>query len=148
VNKASKLWYNAGCALILALACTQSLANSSSVNLSLPSASSGYGTDSIKAGDLDCKNSIGGSTNFEVGFTGIINNAVAPIIGKKDELNPQTKDIGLYARIIIPLDGPKERINCNTLYQLELQRRRLEIEKLRAEINMLKSMQNNSEFDN
>jgi len=134
--------------LLLVLSCTQAIASSSSVNLSLPNASSGYGTDSIKAGDLDCKNSIGGSTNFEVGFTGIINNAVAPIIGKADELNPQTKDIGLYARIIIPLDGPKERINCNTLYQLELQRRRLEIEKLRAEINMLKSMQNNNEFDN
>ena len=58
--------------------------------------------------------------------------------------NPQTKDLGLYARIIIPLDAPKERINCNTLYQLELQRRRLEIEKLRAEIEMLKSLQ----FDN
>ena len=51
------------------------------------------------------------------------------------------KDIGVYARLVIPLDAPTERINCNTLYQLELQHRRLEIEKLRAEIEMLKSMQ-------
>ena len=70
------------------------------------------------------------------------------MIGKKDLDNPQTKDLGIYARIIIPLDGPEERINCNTLYQLELQRRRLEIEKLKAEINMLKAMQNNDGFDN
>tara|TARA_R110000851_G_scaffold209491_2_gene361907 strand:- start:138 stop:560 length:423 start_codon:yes stop_codon:yes gene_type:complete len=134
--------------LLLALSCTQVMANNNSVSLSLPSASSSYGTDSIKAGDLDCKNSIGGSTNFEIGFTGIINNAIAPLIGKKDLDNPQTKDLGIYARIIIPLDGPEERINCNTLYQLELQRRRLEIEKLKAEINMLKAMQNNDGFDN
>ena len=121
------------------------MADSSSLSLSLPGASTGMGSDSIKAGDLDCKNSIGGSTNFELGVIGTINNASAPFgFGKKDEFNPQTKDLGLYARIIIPLDAPKERINCNTLYQLELQRRRLEIEKLRAEIEMLKSLQ----FDN
>ena len=83
-----------------------------------------------------------------MGFTGVINNATVPIIGKPDEDNPQSKDIGIYARIIIPLDGPSERINCNTLYQLELQRRRLEVEKLRAEIEMLKSLQGNGEFDN
>jgi hypothetical protein len=119
------------------------MADSGSLNLSLPSAGFSYGTDSIKAGDLDCKNSIGGSTNFEFGFTGIINNAFT-IFGTEDLSNPQTKDLGIYARIIIPLDAPKERINCNTLYQLELQRRRLEVEKLRQEIEMLKSLQ----FDN
>ena len=134
--------------VVLLLLCTQAVADSSSMSFALPSPGTNSGTDSIRAGDLDCKNSIGGSTNFEVGFTGIINNAVAPIIGKKDELNPQTKDIGVYARIIIPLDGPKERINCNTLYQLELQRRRLEVQKLKQEIEYLKQMQNNNEFDN
>ena len=131
--------------LLTILSCTTVMANNSSMSLSLPNASSSFGTDSIKAGDLDCKNSIGGSTNFELGLTGVINNAIAPFgIGKKDADNPQTKDLGVYARIIIPLDGPRERINCNTLYQLELQRRRLEIEKLRQEIEMLKNLQ----FDN
>ena len=129
--------------LFLLLLSTQVIAGSSSINLALPNASGSYGTDRIKAGDLDCTNSIGGSTNFEFGFTGVINNAVT-IFGDVDLSNPQTKDVGIYARIIIPLDAPNERINCNTLYQLELQRRRLEVEKLRAEIEMLKSLQ----FDN
>jgi len=132
--------------LLLVLLCTQTLAESTSLNLALPSASAGYGTDSIKAGDLDCSNSIGGSTNFELGLTGIINNATS-FLSTEDKNNPQTKDLGIYARIIIPLDAPKERINCNTLYQLELQRRRLEVEKLRAEIELLKSMQIDG-FDN
>jgi len=132
--------------LILVLLCTQTLAESTSLNLALPSAGMGYGTDSIKAGDLDCSNSIGGSTNFELGLTGIINNATS-FLSTEDKNNPQTKDLGIYARIIIPLDAPKERINCNTLYQLELQRRRLEVEKLRAEIELLKSMQIDG-FDN
>lgn len=134
--------------LILLLLATQTVADSNSMSFSLPSISSVSGSDSIRAGDLDCKNAIGGSTNFEVGMTGVINNAVVPIIGKKDNLNPETKDIGLYARIIIPLDGPKERINCNTLYQLELQRRRLEVERLKQEIEYLKMIQNEGAFNN
>ena len=133
--------------ILLTISCTI-MADSSSMSFSLPSPSISSGTDKIRAGDLDCSNSIGGSTNFEMGFTGVINNAIAPIIGKPNIDNPQSKDIGIYARIIIPLDGPSERINCNTLYQLELQRRRLEVEKLRAEIEMLKSLQGNGEFDN
>jgi hypothetical protein len=118
------------------------------MSFSIPSISSVSGSDSIRAGDLDCKNAIGGSTNFEIGMTGVINNAVVPIIGKANESNPQTKDIGLYARLIIPLDGPSERINCNTLYQLELQRRRLEVERLKQEIEYLKQLQNDGAFNN
>ena len=131
--------------LFIALTCGV-MANTS-LNLALPSSGVGFGTDSIKAGDLNCSNSIGGSTNFELGLTGIISNAES-FFGTNDPLNPQTKDLGVYARIIIPLDAPSERINCNTLYQLELQRRRLEVEKLRQEIELLKSMQNGDGFDN
>lgn len=134
--------------LVLLLLSTQVIADSNSMSFSLPSISSVSGSDSIRAGDLDCKNSIGGSTNFEVGMTGVINNATVPIIGKEDPNNPQSKDIGLYARLVIPLDGPSERINCNTLYQLELQRRRLEVERLKQEIEYLKMIQNDGAFNN
>ena len=126
---------------------TQVIADSSSMSFSIPSISSVSGSDSIRAGDLDCKNAIGGSTNFEIGMTGVINNAVVPIIGKEGD-DPQTKDIGLYARLIIPLDAPNERINCNTLYQLELQRRRLEVERLKQEIEYLRQLQNDGAFNN
>jgi hypothetical protein len=121
-------------------------AESSSLNLALPNMGSTYGTDSIRAGDLDCKNSIGGATNFELGVTGIIDNAVSPFESEDPE-NPQTKDIGVYARIIIPLDAPKERINCNTLYQLELQRRRIEVQKLQQELENLRRLQKQA-FEN
>jgi hypothetical protein len=124
----------------LILFCGMAMADSSSLNLQLPNAGSSYGTDSFRAGDLDCKNAIGGASNFEIGATGIVNNAVTPF-GSEDPNNPQTKDIGLYARIVIPLDAPRERINCNTLYQLELQARRLEVMKLQQELENLKRLQ-------
>ena len=133
--------------LVLLLLSSQVIADSSSMSFSIPSMSSVSGSDSIRAGDLDCKNAIGGSTNFEIGMTGVINNAVVPIIGKEGN-DPQTKDIGLYARLIIPLDAPNERINCNTLYQLELQRRRLEVERLKQEIEYLRQLQNDGAFNN
>ena len=133
--------------LVLLLLSSQVIADSSSMSFSIPSISSVSGSDSIRAGDLDCKNAIGGSTNFEIGMTGVINNAVVPIIGKEGN-DPQTKDIGLYARLIIPLDAPNERINCNTLYQLELQRRRLEVERLKQEIEYLRQLQNDGAFNN
>ena len=47
--------------LILLLLATQTVADSNSMSFSLPSISSVSGSDSIRAGDLDCKNAIGGS---------------------------------------------------------------------------------------
>lgn len=132
----------------LLLLCTQSMADSTSMSLSLPGSSSSNGTDSVSMDQMKCANSISGGTLFEVGMTGVINNAIAPLIGKQDPNNPQSKDVGLYARIIIPLDGPAERINCNSLYQLMLQKQRLEMTKLRQEINLLKEMQTNTSFEN
>ena len=124
------------------------MAESTSMSLSLPGSSSSNGTDSVSMDQMKCANSISGGTLFEVGMTGVINNAIAPLVGKKDPNNPQSKDVGLYARIIIPLDGPAERINCNSLYQLMLQKQRLEMTKLRQEINLLKEMQTNTSFEN
>lgn len=133
--------------LLLVIGSAKAIADSSSLNLALPSMGATYGTDSIRAGDLDCKNSIGGATNFELGVTGIIDNAVSPF-SSDDPANPMTKDVGVYARITIPLDAPKERINCNTLYQLELQRRRVEVMKLQQELENLRNLQRQAGFEN
>jgi hypothetical protein len=126
---------------LVLFASTTVLAESSSLNLALPSMGATYGQDSIRSGDLDCKNSIGGATNFELGVTSIIDNATSPF-SSDDPANPMTKDIGLYARITIPLDAPKgDRINCNTLYQLELRKKRLELQKLQQELENLRRLQ-------
>ena len=122
-------------------------AENSGLNLSLPSTPGMYGQDSIRAGDLDCKNSIGGATSLEFGVTGIIDNADTPF---SNSYGNQSKDIGVYARIVIPLDGPKERINCNSLYELELRKKRLEVLRLQEELNALKRLnaQSGSQFEN
>ena len=122
-------------------------ADNSSLNLQLPTGPTSYQSDSFRAGNLDCKNAIGGGTNLEFGVTGVINNVGNPY----DDFNVSrnsSRDVGVYARIVIQLDKPKERINCNTLYQLELQQRRLEIMKLQKELEGLRALQEEANFEN
>jgi len=132
---------------VLFLFSSIAFAENSSLNLQLPNSGATYGQDSFRAGDLDCKNAIGGATNIEFGVTGIVDNATGPF-SSEDPLNPESKDIGVYARIIIPLDGPDERINCNTLYQLELRKKRIEILKLQEELEALKQLNQSGNFEN
>ena len=134
--------------LIAMLLPTHSLADNSAIGLSLPGASQSYGQDSIRAGDIDCKNSIGGATTFEFGVTGIVDNYSSPF--SDPDYGNSEKDIGIFARIVIPLDKPRERINCNSLYQLELRKKRLEVLKLQQELEALRRLNEagGTEFEN
>lgn len=129
---------------ILSLIPSIVFAESSSLNLQLPSSGNTYGQDSFSSDGMDCKNSIGGGTNLEFGVTGIIDDYQSPF---ENSSGNSSKDIGVFARITIPLDGPSERINCNTLYELELKRKRLEILKLEQELARLQELQNSGETD-
>ena len=51
------------------------------------------------------------------------------------------KDVGVYAKINIPIGAPKERLNCNLLYKLEIEKKELELQKLRQEVANLKQLQ-------
>jgi hypothetical protein len=133
--------------LILSLLSSTAFANSNSLNLQLPNGQNNYSSDKFKAGDLDCQNAIGGSTNLEFGITGLIDNYQSPF-DDNTTIGNSTKDIGVYARITIPLDGPKERINCNTLYQLELKKKRLEVLKLEQELKKLRELQSKDKLKN
>jgi len=124
--------------LLFILVSSSAFAESSSLNLQLPSASGTHSSDKFKSGDMDCSNAIDGSTKFEFGVTGLIDDYQSPF---SKSTGTSSKDVGVFARIIIPLDGPTERINCNTLYQLELKKKRLEIEKLEQELEKLRSLQ-------
>src|SRR6056300_778537 len=93
---------------------TMALADSSSLNLALPSMPGTYQSDKFRAGDLDCSNAIGSATRMEMGVTGLIS--------RENEfgLQDSPRDVGVYARIVIPLGSkPKERIDCNRLFELE-----------------------------
>jgi len=121
--------------LILMTLPTMVFANNG-LNLQLPSPYNSYSFDEIRTDQgSSCKNAVNG-VNLELGMTGIVNNVGTPFQSNPD----QTKDVGLYARINIPLDTQVERVNCNSLYQLELRKKRLEIIKLETELQRLKEL--------
>lgn len=111
------------------------MADSSSLNLALPQSGMNYQSDRFRAGELDCSNAIGSATQFETGVTGLI--------AKNDSLSGnQVGDIGVYARIVIPLGKRvKSRVDCNRLYELELRKKQLEVMKLEQELKALRKLQ-------
>lgn len=114
-------------------------ASANSLNLALPSAPGSYQSDKFRAGELDCSNAIGSATRLETGVTGIIAKG-------QDEFGldtgNRTGDIGVYARIVIPLGKRvKSRIDCNRLYELELRKKQLEVMKLEQELKQLRQLQ-------
>jgi len=134
---------------ILALGCSSALADTSSLNLNIPNTSRTYQQDRIRAGDVDCSMAIGSATTVEFGVVGIVrDDDPYPSISGQNvaEFDPEklTKDVGVYGKITIPIGAPKERINCNKLYRLEIEKKELELQRLRQEIVNLKNL----EFEN
>ena len=126
--------------IILLAVLFPSIAIAQSVNMQMPQAPQSFQSDRFRHGDMDCSNAIGSSTNLEFGVLGLIDqpdyNPLSPNYSMGGGQNT-----GVYARITIPLNGPEERINCNTLYQLALERERLEVQKLKREIANLRALQ-------
>jgi hypothetical protein len=133
-------------ALILLLP-LQAWADNSSLNLNIPSSRGTYQSDRIRAGDIDCSNAIGSATNVEFGVVGILNqnNPYDPMYGGTTvpgfSSDKFVRDIGVYGKITIPIGAPKERINCNDLYKLELEKKEIELQRLRQELVNLKNLQ-------
>lgn len=124
--------------LFLTTLCWLQPSYSESLNLAIPNSPGSYQSDKFRAGELDCQNAIGSATNLELGVTGIIKK------NNYDSMNSyfnQEGDIGVYARITIPLGSrPKSRIDCNRLYELELKQKQLEVMKLEKELEQLRAL--------
>jgi hypothetical protein len=132
--------------IILMLISAYSMADSSSLNLNLPSTPGSYASDRIRTqGNVECSMAIGGSVNLEFGVVGVLNEN-GPYTGglgsypEDYEQEGLVKDVGVYAKIIIPLNAPKTRLDCNQLYKLELTRQRIELQKLQQEVNNLRAL--------
>ncbi len=133
---------------ILLLLVSGNVLAQSSLNLAIPQTPQSFQQDRIRAGDLECSAAIGSSTNVEFGVVGILNQN-DPFSQNQFLIDPATgqysdrfvRDVGVYGRINIPIGAPKERLNCNLLYKLELERRKLEVQKLQQEIAQLRRLQ-------
>lgn len=124
----------------LLFVCSTAHAQTGSLNLSLPGSVGSYQSDSFRADGLDCSMAIGSSTNVEFGVVGLIRNPTNSTIITSDPNSTQGKDVGVYGRITIPIGAPKNRLDCSELYQLELTKKRMEVQRLERELNSLKAL--------
>jgi hypothetical protein len=128
--------------LIAMVVATHAYAETSSLNLALPGIPNNHQYDKFRAGELDCQNAIGSATTMEFGVTGIIQRGYYDEINNYINDSGRPGDVGVYARITIPLGAkPKARINCNELYEIELRMKRLELERLNRELQQLRELQ-------
>ena len=136
--------------ILLVFASVGVKAQSSSVNLAIPSSPQSFQSDRVRSGQFECSQAIGSSTNVEFGVVGLMNQngpydnrfnvsnvAVTP---EGYNQNDFVRDVGVYAKITIPIGAPKKRLDCNRLYELELRARELEIRKLEMEVANLKNL--------
>jgi len=135
--------------IFIALLSANVMAQSSSLNLAIPASPSSFQTDRIRTGDVECQMAIGSATNVEFGVVGLLNqndpwsrynSLVDPTMNMNMNNNDFVKDVGVYARITIPIGAPKTRLDCAQLYKIELEKQRLELFKLKQEIEQLKAL--------
>ncbi|TXN62783.1 hypothetical protein [Methylobacterium sp. WL6] len=104
---------------------------------SLPSASASAGQDEFHAADgTSCRTTMDGMKRVEVGSYGAAGNN--PLTSSYLYNYPYSnnvygqpsaqKNAGVYARFSMSLDASNNRMDCTKLYELELERRRIEIE--------------------
>jgi hypothetical protein len=100
---------------------TPSLAEDATQNagFSLPGVTLPSGTDEVRAADgTSCRSAVGGNGAYlDVG-----------VIGKQSTSN----DNAYYGRVVVPLGKMPKRLNCSALYELEIERLKLELELAKA----------------
>jgi hypothetical protein len=87
---------------------------------SLPGVTLPQGTDEVRAADgTSCRSAVGGSGAYlDLG-----------VIGKPGR---EIDDNSYYARVVVPLGSGPKRLNCALLYELEVERLKLELELAKA----------------
>ena len=111
----------AGALAVLLFAALQ--ANADDVNqnsgFSLPGVTLPQGTDEVRAADgTSCRSAVGGNGAYlDVG-----------VIGKQSTAD----DNAYYGRVVVPLGKSPKRLDCAKLYELEVERLKLELELAKA----------------
>ena len=101
----------------------------------LPVAPTSYGQDEFRAADgTTCRSSMDGTKRVEVGAFGSGGRTDNNGYTLPGYTNPNQGNAGVYGRLSVSLDAPSERMNCNTLYKLELERRQLELELMKRSL--------------
>ncbi len=96
-----------------------STTNQNLSGFSLPGVTLPQGHDEVRAADgTSCRSAVSGNGAYmDVG-----------VMGNPDSTVNST---ALYGRVVVPLNSPRKRVDCTRLYELEVERLRVELELLK-----------------
>ncbi|EJC6861556.1 OmpA family protein [Vibrio parahaemolyticus] len=117
---------------------------SSAASLSIPGASIPGGYDRVTTMDgITCESTIASDAYLQAGIMGVAQgndyekstNSASQYSGRSHL--EDRDEVGAYIQIVLPLSmGDRERVNCNRLYNLEINRLKAEIEKIEETSNL------------
>jgi len=90
------------------------------------------GGDSVRGRDgTTCKQGTYHSPTLDFGITANNLDSYDDTFGNFNQNRSRSDDVGVYARVVIPLGNNKiPRVDCTQLYQLEIQRLQMELERM------------------
>jgi hypothetical protein len=104
----------------------------------LPTSTPPAGQDEFRASDgTSCKTTMDGTRRVELGAfgSGGRDDQRSALYGVPSYAStPTSSNLGVYGRYVMSLDAPSQRMDCSKLYELELERRRLEVEMMRRNL--------------
>lgn len=123
-------------AILVAIPAAPALAQGFYLPVSTPSA----GQDEFRASDgTTCRSTMDGTKRVEVGTfaTGTRTDAGSNYnLPGHVSVTPAQGNMGVYGRFAWSLDATPSRIDCNKLYQLELEKRQLEVEMMKRSLSV------------
>ncbi|MGL5306697.1 MAG: hypothetical protein ACRC9Y_11165 [Aeromonas veronii] len=123
-----------GIALVIGLMCSGANA------MSIPSMGSSNNYDEFRTSSgMTCRQSLSGVAQFQMG--GMVssddNNDYNDYSSGYNRGNRNRDEKGIFAQIVIPI-GTQDRIECKTLYDIEVEKQYIELKQLKAQLEMLK----------
>lgn len=102
----------------------------------LPTPTPSPGQDEFRASDgTSCRTTMDGSKRVEVGTFATGGQPQDNIYSIPQYVSrPNPNNLGVYARYSWSLDAPSTRMDCNKLYQLEVEKKELEIKLLKRSL--------------
>lgn len=103
----------------------------------LPTTAPSYGQDEFRAADgTTCRSTMDGTRRIEVGTfaSGSRIDSANPYGLPGYVTSPNNGNAGVYGRFAMSLDAAPKRMNCNRLYELEIEKRELEVEMMKRSL--------------
>lgn len=125
-------WFCVWSTLLMLVLATPSTAQT---GFYLPAPVTSPGQDEFRASDgTSCRSTMDGAKRVEVGTfaTGAQQHSSYDLPGYVAP--PRNANIGVYGRFTWSLDSNPERIDCSKLFQLELEKKQLEVEMLKQSL--------------